>query len=203
MGDDTRIYFAYGSNMSVRRLRGRVSSAKPLAMGWLPEHRLKFRKKSQDGSGKCDIVPFGAHKVFGVLFEIDSSQEGALDQFEGLDHGYLKKECKVQVDEGRHMPAFTYHAAPQHVDKNLKPYTWYLNHVIIGAEEASLPEPYVQEVRATDSIEDTDQEREKCERKLYKQGESVRWRQPEHAPEHPRLVNRGPPRILGREAPVE
>ena len=201
--DDIRIYFAYGSNLSVRRLKERVSSAKPLGMGWLPEHRLMFHKKSQDGSGKCDIVPSRACTVFGVLFEIDFNEKEALDKYEGVDHGYLTKACKVQVGEGRCIPAFTYHAAPTHVDDNLKPYSWYLNHVIIGAEEASLLETYVQEVRSTESIQDTDHKREKRERRLYEQGESARWRQPEHALEHPRLVNCEPSRILGREACVE
>ena len=68
-----------------------------------------------------------------------------------------------------------------------------MKHVIIGAEEASLPEAYVQEIRATESIEDTHEEREKREGKLYEQGESARWRQPEDAVEHPKLVNRDPP----------
>ena len=61
----------------------------------------------------------------------------------------------------------------------------------------------MQEVRSTESIQDTDHKREKRERRLYEQGESARWRQPEHALEHPRLVNCEPSRILGREARVE
>ncbi len=203
MNDDTRICFAYGSNMSVRRLQERVPSARPLGIGWLPGYRLTFRKKSKDSSGKCDIVPSRAYTVFGVLFEIDSSEEELLDQFEGLNAGYLKKTCNAQVAEGRYMPAFTYYAAPKHVDADLKPYTWYLNHVIIGAEEASLPEEYVQNIRATESIKDPNQKRDQCERKLYEQGESARWRQPEHSLEHPRLVNDAPPRVPGREASFE
>jgi len=162
-----------------------------------------FRKRSRYGSGKCDLVPSPACTVFGVLFEIDSSEEAALDQFEGLRDGYLKKACRVRVDEGRYMPAFTYYAHPDHVDEDLKPYTWYLKHVIIGAEEASLPEAYVQEVRATESIEDTNRQREKREGKLYEHGESAPWRRPEDAVEHPKLVNRDTPRIQGREVSVE
>ena len=203
MSHDTRICFAYGSNMSVRRLRERVPSARPLGIGWLPGYRLMFRKKSKDGSGKCDIVPSQAYTVFGVLFEIDSSEEEILDQFEGLNAGYLKKGCNVQVAKGRYMPAFTYYADLKRVDAELKPYTWYLNHVVIGAEEASLPEAYVQNIRATESIKDSNQKRERCERKLYEQGESARWRQPEHSLEHPRLVNDAPPHVPGRDASLE
>ena len=187
--DDTLVYFAYGSNMSVCRLKGRVSSAKPVGIGWLPKHKLMFRKRSQDGSGKCDIAPSDACRVFGVLFEIHSCQEKALDQYEGLCHGYLKKGCSVQVDEGRCMPAFVYYAAATHVDDKLKPYTWYLKHVIIGANEASLPRTYVDQVSSTESITDGDQAREKREQDLYQRGESSPWRQPEHLLEHPNLVN--------------
>lgn len=203
MNDDTQICFAYGSNMSVRRLRERVPSAKPLGIGWLPGYRLVFRKKSKDGSGKCDIVPSRAYTVFGVLFEIDSSEEEVLDQFEGLNGGYLKKGCNVRVAERRYMPAFTYYADPKRVDSELKPYTWYLNHVVIGAEEASLPEAYVQNIRATESIKDSNQKRERWERKLYEQGGSARWRQPEHWLEHPRLVDDAPPHVPGQDASLE
>ena len=104
MNDDTLVYFAYGSNMSVRRLKDRVPSVKPLGAGWLSHHRLKFHKRSQDGSGKCNIVPSDAGTVFGVLFEIDSGQVPALDKYEGLGRGYLKRECSVQVAEGRCLP---------------------------------------------------------------------------------------------------
>ncbi len=48
-------YFAYGSNMSSRRLMDRVPSAQFVSIGKLGEHRLRYHKKSKDGSGKCDI----------------------------------------------------------------------------------------------------------------------------------------------------
>ena len=51
------VYFAYGSNMSQRRLQARVPSATFLGIGILLGHALAFHKISKkDGSGKCDIV---------------------------------------------------------------------------------------------------------------------------------------------------
>ena len=135
MCDDTQIYFAYGSNMSVRRLQDRKLSPKPLGIGWLPEHNLMFNKLSQDNSGKCNIVPAEACTVYGVLFEIDTTQVETLDGYEALNRGYSKKVCSVQVGEGRCMPAFTYYADASHIDDKRKPYTWYLHHVVIGAKE--------------------------------------------------------------------
>lgn len=202
MSNDTRVYFAYGSNMSVRRLRERVSSARPLGVGWLPAHRLMFRKKSQDNSGKCDIVPSDLCTVYGVLFEIESSQERDLDRHEGLNYGYLKRECHVHVDAARCMPTFTYYAAASHLDNELKPYTWYLTHVMTGAREASLPEAYINEVSSTKSIEDRDRTRQERELRIYQQGESREWRRPEQVLEHPNLEDCRHQQSRGRRGAV-
>ena len=190
MCNDTQIYFAYGSNMSLPRLQERVRSAKPLGIGWLPEHKLMFHKLSRrDNSGKCDIVRADACTVYGVLFEIDTTQVNTLDGYEGLNHGYSKKACTIQAGEGRCMPAFTYYADAGHVDDKRKPYKWYLYHVVIGAKEANLPEAYINEVMSTESIKDADQQREERELRLYHHRESVTWRQRLHGFEHPRLVS--------------
>ena len=128
MSDRTVIHFAYGSNMSVRRLQDRVSSARLLGMGWLqgwlPDHRLAFHKRSKDGSGKCDVVPSDTCTVYGVLFQIDSTQETTLDHCEGLNSGYRKKEVRVRVSEERCMLASLYYADNASVDPTLKPYSW-------------------------------------------------------------------------------
>ena len=190
MNDNTLMYFAYGSNMSVLRLQDRVPSAQPIGVGWLRDYRLMFRKRSKkDGSGKCDIVKASASVVYGVLFEIASSDEPELDRHEGLNYGYLKKPCSVQVDDTRCMPAFLYFAAASHVDEKLKPYTWYSDHALIGAREAALPQMYMDEISATESIRDKDREREKRERILYEGHQSSPWRQPEQVLEHPNLVD--------------
>jgi gamma-glutamylcyclotransferase len=47
-------YFAYGSNMSLSRLRERVPSAEAVGCFSLNGHDLRFHKLSKDGSGKCD-----------------------------------------------------------------------------------------------------------------------------------------------------
>ena len=56
------LYFAYGSNMSSRRLtaRGRAPSATRLTVGYVPGRRLTFDKFStRDQSGKCDCEATG------------------------------------------------------------------------------------------------------------------------------------------------
>ncbi len=97
------LYFSYGSNMSIKRLSGRVPSAKFVAVAELFRHKLKFHKVSKkDGSGKCDAFETGNQRntVIGVVFDIAESEKPALDQKEGLHYGYEEKAVVVTSAEG-------------------------------------------------------------------------------------------------------
>lgn len=160
------IYFAYGSNMSFRRLHERVRSAKPLSVGTLRHHKLAFHKVStKDGSGKCDIVASAGDDVMGVLFEIDSFEKPRLDRFEGLGYGYDEKEVQILTDDGQSVYAFTYYATT--IDSALKPFTWYIRHMFEGAKEAGLPQDYVAKLEKVESIKDHDLARERKELRIY------------------------------------
>lgn len=165
MGEAPRIHFAYGSNMSARRLQARVRSAKRLGVGTLDDHQLMFRKKSRDGSTKCDIAPSSGCRVVGVLFKIDADEEKGLDKAEGK--GYRKKEVGVSDAAGQHVRAFTYYAGEEYIDPTLKPYTWYVKHVLVGAEEAGLPVGYLDDLQRVEGVVDPDPEREKRELAVY------------------------------------
>lgn len=167
MDHGRKIYFAYGSNMSVRRLQKRVPSTNPLGAGRLAGHELTFRKKSRDGSAKCDIALSDGRDVWGVLFEIDVRGEEALDGFEGLGMGYRKELVQVLDSVGRDTRAFTYLADSAYIDGTLRPYTWYLQHVLVGAEDAGLPASYVAGIKRVEAWHDPDGERESKELAIY------------------------------------
>ena len=161
-------YFAYGSNMSIARLKARVPSAVPLGCYRIKEHDLRFHKSSKDGSGKCDafFTGNGVDVIFGALFEINSSEKAVLDRAEGLGSGYDEKEITVISEEGLSFKAITYFATD--INLNLKPYSWYLNHVLIGASETSLPNDYIQtKITVVESIEDKDRERDAEQRAIH------------------------------------
>lgn len=91
-------YFAYGSNMSLLRLKGRVPGAERIGMFTLIEHSLRFHKWSKkDGSAKCDALFTGNPDdcVIGALFEIPDCEKGPLDEAEGLGFGYEEKRVTV------------------------------------------------------------------------------------------------------------
>ena len=174
MGQERKVYFAYGSNMSVRRLRKRVRSATPIGVGRLGDHELRFQKKSTDGSAKGDIPRSDGRRVLGVLFEIDAGEEEELDRFEGLGKGYRKRDVRVSDRGGHDVQAFTYYADGEYVDTTLKPYTWYLKHVLVGAEEAALPGWYVDEIRPVEARRDPSRKRESEELAIYPEDSDMR-----------------------------
>ena len=150
-------YFAYGSNMSSERLRGRTPSAVSLGRARLPRYALRWHKLGRDGSGKCDIEPTGVPRecVWGVLYEIDFAEKRALDSVEGLGVGYNEHTVSLETDAGV-KEALTYMARPDRIDPMLRPLPWYKTHVLRGAREHGLPDEYVQRIAAVRVLEQAD-----------------------------------------------
>jgi hypothetical protein len=64
-------YFAYGSNMSTPRLRYRVPGCRFEFVARLPNYKLCFHKRSNDGSVKCNAFKTAepTDAVIGVVYE--------------------------------------------------------------------------------------------------------------------------------------
>lgn len=161
------LYFSYGSNMSLARLRDRAASARLHSTAILPAHRLKFQKIGKDNSAKCDAEQTGNpdDRVLGVVYEIEDTDKPVLDRHEGLGSGYAEKNVEVMTDTGT-ISAFTYFAT--HVDDSLKPFHWYKQHVLVGARENHLPTDYIAQIEAVESIDDPDAARHTRELAIYR-----------------------------------
>ena len=161
-------YFAYGSNLSRRRLESRLRFVSFLCLGRLLAHRLLFHKKSQDGSAKCDAQPTNDTDdvVFGVIYEIDEAEKPILDRIEERGYGYQEKTVNVHTAEGTTLDAMVYVAL--HIDASLKPYHWYKEHVLIGAREHHLPSAYILAIERVESMDDPMPERQTCELQIYR-----------------------------------
>ncbi|QGZ57252.1 gamma-glutamylcyclotransferase family protein [Paraburkholderia acidiphila] len=163
-------YFAYGSNMSVRRIAVRLPSATVVTTGFVTGYKLAFDKLSKkDGSGKCDCEHTGdvGDRVYGVIFSVAHSERLALDTFEGAGKGYEPLSIRVETANGG-MYALTYVATKK--QPGLLPYHWYKQHVLVGAREANLPEDYVRTIEAVISIDDPDVVRTETELRTYSAG---------------------------------
>jgi hypothetical protein len=127
--------------------------------------RLRFHKRSQDGSGKCTIRPAGDSVVYGVVFDVDASEVDALDEAEQRGRGYRRRD--VRVDTGAaSAEAFAYVAQPAYVDDALLPYEWYHALVLAGAREHELPGAYVARLASVRSYPDPNEARRRKYRAL-------------------------------------
>ena len=157
-------YFAYGSNMLEERLKSpeRVPGAVFQATGCVQGYRLRFHKRSTDGSGKCNIVKTDSARdvVYGVVFEVPDNQLEALDSAEGVGCGYhCDYDIPVRLANGTEMLMLKYVADTNAIDDTFIPYVWYHRLVIAGAEQHRLPEEYIANLRRVPYSEDPDPKR--------------------------------------------
>lgn len=151
-------YFAFGSNMLSARLRARVGRFPAGVAGEVTGHQLRFHKRSNDGSAKCDAYHTKDPNdvLHGVVYHISAAQQVLLDSCEGK--GYWKHEIPVRVNSER-LAAYMYVADPDFVDPDLVPYDWYKQFVIAGAKEFALPAHYVHAIAKVPALPDPDSER--------------------------------------------
>ena len=159
------LYFAYGSNMSAARLTSRIPSARLVHIAALTWHELRFHKIGRDGTGKCDAFHTGkeADSIMGAVYKIDPAAKEILD---GIEKWYEPKEVEVVTAIGEKVRAFTYCAV--RINEELRPYDWYMHHVVAGANEHGFSEDYIEQVKAIEVIEDTDLSRREMELSVYR-----------------------------------
>lgn len=156
----TLLYFAYGSNLYLPRMQGRVPSAMPVSVGRLPDHRLAFDKLGGDGSTKCTIHEDADDTVWGVVYRIDADDRPALDAAEG--EGYEVTDIRVATPE-TWLDCFTYRALPEWIGRGW-PYAWYRDLVLAGARNHALPADYIAPMTAITAIPDPDPARVQANR---------------------------------------
>jgi hypothetical protein len=165
-------YFACGSNMLQKRLVECVPSALVRATGYIEGYQLRFNKRSEDGSGKVNLVKVEDEdardedaRVYGVVYDFPVDAKLTLDECQGLGKGYNANEVRV-ITEGGEMRAYTYVADDSAVDNSLRPYSWYKDLVVEGARRHSLPSEYISQLEEFEADSDNDAEREELNRKL-------------------------------------
>ncbi len=163
-------YFAYGSNLHPMRLGARVPSAELVGVAKYPNHRLTFHKRSKDGSAKCNMLNRGVKSdlIYGAIYKIKSKHKNKLDSFEGKGYGYIDKQITIEHN-GDKYTCFTYLAQQSYIVNNLKPYHWYKELVVIGAQYLEFPSFYISFIKAVESTQDPDHERRKENEELIEQ----------------------------------
>jgi uncharacterized protein (TIGR00369 family) len=136
------LYFAYGSNLSSKRLGARVPSARALGAARLAGFAWRCNKRGADGSAKANLVPDPGAEVWGVLFEIDAASLPELDRAEG---GYARVVVTVDHD-GAAREAYSY--VSDRIADGTPPADWYATIVLDGAREHALPAAWIATLEA-------------------------------------------------------
>lgn len=134
-------YFAYGSNLLLRRLRERVPSARAVGPARLAGFAWRCDKRGRDGTGKANLVAAPSAETWGVLFTLESGDWPALDRAEG---GYARIAVEVRDLAGTALRADTY--LSRRTDPRLRPADWYLALILEGARENALPSDWIAEL---------------------------------------------------------
>ncbi len=146
--------------MHLRRIRARVASAEPVATGYVSGRQLAFHKCGADGSGKADATHTGCanDRVWGVVYSLPEYDKPVLDAYEFLGVGYDSETVLVHLAEDS-IYASIYVARADAIDSALKPYSWYLRFVLLGAIEHNLPDDYLQRLDEVEAELDGNRER--------------------------------------------
>lgn len=150
------LYLAYGSNLYSRRLTERVPSAVKVCEVELPGYRLCFHKKGADRSAKCNIQKHAGSAAHAIVYRIKEEEKADLDRIEGA--GYEVTDIRVGYQD-QSLDAYTYLASDSYIDDSIKPYHWYKQLVIAGAEEHNFPQPYIEKIKRVESVRDPDRKR--------------------------------------------
>ena len=116
-------YFAYGSNMSVARVRERQMGFENALPGQLAGYRLAFNKCSlkYPGVGAANVMVARGEKTEGVLYHLtEPDQITMMDPFEGYPRHYDRRVLSINTRSGK-IRAWVYIANADFVAEGLRP----------------------------------------------------------------------------------
>ncbi|XP_044249751.1 gamma-glutamylcyclotransferase [Drosophila takahashii] len=155
------LYFGFGSNMLAKRIHIQNPTAVRVGPGLLPDYRLDFAFESARwGGAVATIVPTQGDHAWGTLWKIDLTNLPDIDNQEGVHEGIYESRTVYVKPRGESdpVPARAYLLTKQ-PDTNLyklskdsvpasrQPSKTYLQCLVQGAIESSVPEDYVRRLR--------------------------------------------------------
>lgn len=135
------------------QMRYRCPSARFVDVALLPDHELAFTRWSENRCcGVADAVAAKGKEVWGVVYQIDERDVGALNKSEGFRPGRPKEENSyarelrhvfVDGDKRRPLEVEVYFA---NREDNPRPNQAYKDLILSGARHWHLPTDYVENV---------------------------------------------------------
>lgn len=159
-------YLAYGSNLHPLRLAARLPHSELLTSVVLPGYRLCFHKHGGDDSGKCDLLYDGSGQLaYGALYRMRTIDVARLDMLEG---GYHRVQLSLHW-QGQSLEVFTYQARADKITPGIRPFQWYQQLVLAGAEYLNFPQSYLENIAREPLSDDPNQARRETHLQLLDQ----------------------------------
>jgi AIG2-like family len=133
------LHFAYGSNMSPAIMRKHASSARPIGVATLLDHRFVIMAQ-----GYASVAPRRAETVHGVLWRLTPRDCVTLTAWENIAGGLYRAAVLPVRQAGRRRMALVYLARSR---REAAPRAGYMELVIAAALEWHLPDDYIDELR--------------------------------------------------------
>lgn len=120
-------YIAYGSNLNLKQMAIRCPTAKPVGTAMLEGWQLIFKSVATLEPCEGAVTPI-------AIWELEDSDEVALDRYEGFPRFYRKEYLNIEV-RGKAIKAMIYLMN----DGTLcMPSKWYLDAIAQGYEDVGL-----------------------------------------------------------------
>lgn len=146
-------YFAYGSNMNIKRMEQRGVTVFKRAKACLFGYTLRFNKTTYTfgGAGHANIVENENELVQGILYEIDNKGIFNLDKYESYPVEYDRRLMSVILKNGVEKEAYVYIAQPTRTSDDLIPTKEYLSHLLCA--EGLLSADYMSRLNTQKTID--------------------------------------------------
>lgn len=151
---NTFLYFAYGSNMLMKRIHINNPTAVLKDIGYLKNFRLDFATYSKRWHGcSATIVPTEDSVVWGVVWELNKCNMSTLDCQEGVaDKLYFPLTVDVNTPSGTVLNCRVYqqcnnpaeHVNPCLLPSQRRPSPLYIETILKGGRENNLPADYIK-----------------------------------------------------------
>ena len=143
------LYFAYGSNMAAAELRRRVPGVLFKGGAYLPDHRLRFSRRSRiSKTGVADVVYSVRMRTWGVVFDVPDSGMGELDLKEGVGIGaYERRSVEVAWPAGGSPLTVETYTVVRKEPQEIPPSVSYVARMLVAAGDHGLPRSYLAFLR--------------------------------------------------------
>lgn len=142
-------YFAYGSNMTEKRMRDRQVVVYSRSFAYLNGFQLCFNIPDEKYSlaGYANIIVKPEEVVEGVLYEVDQDSLFNLDKYE---IGFERSDVTVFDKRNQPIEAVTYISWRSQNAPELLPSSWYMDYLLGGCD--LLSKEYIQILKAYETI---------------------------------------------------